>query len=79
MPVAVLRCSAAGLAGACLALLAGCQSLPLPPVFTGPAVAPPAALHLDGVPPVPQALADRARPHLESAGHWLAEIGRAHV
>ncbi len=52
-------------------LLAACAAPP--PAATPPVLAPPAALLLQGVPPVPQALADAVARYTEFAGHAFVD------
>jgi dipeptidyl aminopeptidase/acylaminoacyl peptidase len=51
-------------------LLAGCAT---PPVAVPPPLAPPAALLLQGVPPVPQSMADAVARYTEFAGHAFVD------
>ena len=59
---------AAPLAALLAALLAACATLP-----PAPAVPPPAALLLQGVPPVPQSVADAVARYTDFAGHALLD------
>ena len=63
-------CAGAGWVAALWLALAGCAS---PPPASMLALAPPPALRVQGVPPVPQALVDASARHAEFAGHGFVD------